>query len=952
MFTLQSMTAPLLAVFTQFILCICANQSFAQTPKTTINFDQGVDGASMTPIGSDPLFHYREQVVYGTPEVQELSDIYPTAQRVRVYPTSQWNGQDVTVFENQSTSRLDFWFGDPFEDGTRVSYSISTARGPDLMRENPVGGNIFKPYKVVALGDRFVAYCAVQDDVLFRWARIAIISAPIEDVKAGVPAPWEVQFISGEYSQAANNCGGIWAMSDFLFYEGAYWSVATDYDSGTKTGGQCWLIKFNETGLPVGMVRLHTRAGQSNEHWHSGTIIRQANGYKAVWHVGDRVKRLYFRDIDALTNYEANAITDAGSGEGGLYQTKIASETDWGPVSVAAGPAEDENFENTGWQNCFVLGQDPQDESRFLYGGDVAAGLIQRVSINEHDVAVCEPLFNPMSRTVRQQIDENVFQLNVFLLAQNGLRLAGTVSSQLDNGANVDPFSGYVVSEDGGQTWGWAWKGTPGNGVVQNAGVAVLSNGRIIAGALNTDYSVRGILPGERTSGFPLFVGYRPPNLIGNAGSIAIMDDGGGVGHPPVLQYTTPEKPLPPIVHQAQVMRVTSGDELPSSATIQVVDSGIDQGVLASGSQHSNLSIGYWVRRSTPSSHDPADRVQVETRLGWFTPGSNYGTVPLRFSPAPRTVSDEWVRMLSMYDGEHLTGDFLTNPGSLFATVSGAGGNASLGRNDLLLEYVSLDHDRPALPYQEIDDTGIASAKFTDLGLGESWTVIVTMQIPEETWDSWSGNESDTWEQPAPLITVSDIKDQHYATVQAQLHRSAMGGAGAPFQSPDFTWMVTDSESTAPSEIHAYPLRTTSLHVALSKDRSGKLLYAMASPSGFTSGSRIFNSVVDADTIRLSDIAESDALEMYIHQIRADCHALTLDQLETLVYTLEFPQQDNTGCGCTADLNGDGVLNFFDVSEFLQAYTAQNSIADMNADGMYDFFDVSIFITAYSNGCD
>lgn len=54
---------------------------------------------------------------------------------------------------------------------------------------------------------------------------------------------------------------------------------------------------------------------------------------------------------------------------------------------------------------------------------------------------------------------------------------------------------------------------------------------------------------------------------------------------------------------------------------------------------------------------------------------------------------------------------------------------------------------------------------------------------------------------------------------------------------------------------------------------------------------------------------------------------------------------------CGADINGDGNLNFFDVSAYLMAYNAQDPIADFNEDGMFNFFDVSAFLTAFNAGC-
>ena len=66
------------------------------------------------------------------------------------------------------------------------------------------------------------------------------------------------------------------------------------------------------------------------------------------------------------------------------------------------------------------------------------------------------------------------------------------------------------------------------------------------------------------------------------------------------------------------------------------------------------------------------------------------------------------------------------------------------------------------------------------------------------------------------------------------------------------------------------------------------------------------------------------------------------------VFVYDKPQ-DNS---CPADLNADALLNFFDVSAFLVAYTTEDlSIADFNDDGSLDFFDVSAFLVAFKAGC-
>lgn len=54
---------------------------------------------------------------------------------------------------------------------------------------------------------------------------------------------------------------------------------------------------------------------------------------------------------------------------------------------------------------------------------------------------------------------------------------------------------------------------------------------------------------------------------------------------------------------------------------------------------------------------------------------------------------------------------------------------------------------------------------------------------------------------------------------------------------------------------------------------------------------------------------------------------------------------------CPADLNNDGLRDFFDVQAFLQAFSGASPLADFTHDGMLDFFDVQAFLNLYSAGC-
>lgn len=55
---------------------------------------------------------------------------------------------------------------------------------------------------------------------------------------------------------------------------------------------------------------------------------------------------------------------------------------------------------------------------------------------------------------------------------------------------------------------------------------------------------------------------------------------------------------------------------------------------------------------------------------------------------------------------------------------------------------------------------------------------------------------------------------------------------------------------------------------------------------------------------------------------------------------------------CVADFNDDGNVNFFDVSDFITAFNAQDASADIAAPfGAWNFFDVSDYIGAFNAGC-
>lgn len=58
-----------------------------------------------------------------------------------------------------------------------------------------------------------------------------------------------------------------------------------------------------------------------------------------------------------------------------------------------------------------------------------------------------------------------------------------------------------------------------------------------------------------------------------------------------------------------------------------------------------------------------------------------------------------------------------------------------------------------------------------------------------------------------------------------------------------------------------------------------------------------------------------------------------------------------TGACGPADVNADGVLDFFDVQLFLNWFSAGDARADFAADGVFDFFDVQAYLNLFAGGC-
>jgi len=120
----------------------------------------------------------------------------------------------------------------------------------------------------------------------------------------------------------------------------------------------------------------------------------------------------------------------------------------------------------------------------------------------------------------------------------------------------------------------------------------------------------------------------------------------------------------------------------------------------------------------------------------------------------------------------------------------------------------------------------------------------------------------------------------------------------------------------------------------------------------------IVNFWENADTILASDLTT----EPQSFEINVPFSAIAIDDMRvrflastTSAFHIDnvYVGVDELSAGCNAaDLAEPfDTLNFFDISAFLSAFSAQDSAADFNNDGVFNFFDISEFLTIFSIGC-
>ena len=125
------------------------------------------------------------------------------------------------------------------------------------------------------------------------------------------------------------------------------------------------------------------------------------------------------------------------------------------------------------------------------------------------------------------------------------------------------------------------------------------------------------------------------------------------------------------------------------------------------------------------------------------------------------------------------------------------------------------------------------------------------------------------------------------------------------------------------------------------------LLYLAASSGGFTiyDNTNIFEPVVISHIP--SGMTQGGPIIRFREFIK-DNDTLYIAAGDAGLRTYSF---DGCSLPCAIDFNNDGALDFFDVTEFIQRFTAEDFSVDYNNDEQLNFFDVTAFIVAFQAGC-
>lgn len=112
----------------------------------------------------------------------------------------------------------------------------------------------------------------------------------------------------------------------------------------------------------------------------------------------------------------------------------------------------------------------------------------------------------------------------------------------------------------------------------------------------------------------------------------------------------------------------------------------------------------------------------------------------------------------------------------------------------------------------------------------------------------------------------------------------------------------------------------------------------------------IFDLGMDGQNINLQ-VPLAEPSKSYRVHVRIGHIATTILDTDLSTGSISIDWTIDAEDSCRADMDGNGMLDFFDVSIFFDALVNQDATADFNGDGSLDFFDVSVYLIEFEAGC-
>lgn len=128
---------------------------------------------------------------------------------------------------------------------------------------------------------------------------------------------------------------------------------------------------------------------------------------------------------------------------------------------------------------------------------------------------------------------------------------------------------------------------------------------------------------------------------------------------------------------------------------------------------------------------------------------------------------------------------------------------------------------------------------------------------------------------------------------------------------------------------------------------------------GTAAGPGAYSLRLDVNDVAISEVFSPTVAQVYTEHsaefvAKTTSIEISIKNVSGITFPNDFMLDDLTledMTACAADLTGDGMLNFFDISEFLSLFGAGDLSVDFTGDGSLNFFDVSAFLAAFADGC-